>query len=383
MAKKTAPPQLTHPRKHPPSRKPNTANSDQPVVSLWTKLSIRLSEKEKVLFVKYFAVLLDANLSLSQSVEVLREQATGATKKILETASSSISGGHGLADGLAYYPHVFSPIFINLIRAGERSGTLSANLQYLATQSQKQYDLKQSIRGAMLYPLIVFFGGLGVSIFIIVFIFPNIIALFETMHIELPATTRLLLLVANFFGKYPIPVFGGALAYTIFMIASYRIRATRHVWDYVLLRVPIIGSILKNSILANFFRLLGTLLQSGMSLTDALEISNATITNYAYNKLLRSVAESVNQGRDFAEELSKKRFMIPSLAQRLIHVGNATGMLEKMLLFLADFYTKEVDEASKRIATLVEPMLIVAMGVLIGFIALSVISPIYQVVANI
>lgn len=352
-------------------------------VSLMTRLNVRLSEKEKVLFVKYLSVLLQANLSLSQAIEVLRDQAAGATKKILESVSKSIAGGGGLADGLSRYPHVFSQIFINLIRAGENSGTLSSNLEYLAIQSQKQYDLKQSIKGAMMYPVMVFFGGAGVSFFIIIFIFPNILSLFESMKVELPFTTRILLKVANFFQYYPLQFLGGFVGFCVAVVASYKISFTRKIWDHVLLTVPIVGSIMRNSILANFFRLLGTLLASGMPLTDALHITQSTITNHAYNKMLNDIKDSVTQGKDLAEELGAYKYLIPGLAQRLIHVGDATGTLEKMLLFLADFYAKEVDEASKRIATLVEPLLIITMGALIAFVALSVISPIYGVITNI
>lgn len=358
-------------------------NASHPPLSLWTRLNVRLSAKERVLFVKYIAVLLDAGIPLPQAIDVLRDQATGATKTILDTVSASITGGHGLADGLAHYPHVFSQIFLNLIRAGERTGTLSENLQYLATQSQKQYDLKQSIRGAMMYPSLVLVGGITVTIFIIVFIFPNILSLFKTMQVDLPITTRTLLHVADFFETHPIAILVTALTIAAGITISYTVRTTRKLWDSVLLHVPIIGSVLKNAVLSNFFRLLGTLLQSGMPLADALRISNSTITNHPYNKLLTTIEERINQGGNFADELVRESFLIPPLAQRLIHVGNETGMLEKMLLFLAEFYAKEVDESSKRIATLVEPVLIITMGALIGFIALSVISPIYQVINKI
>ncbi len=375
-------------KKEPVKKEPRTralvnVHDRQERVSLWTRLNVRLSEKEKVLFVKYLSVLLDADLSLLQAIEVLRDQATGSTRKILETVSKSIAGGEGLADGLERYSHIFSHIFINLIRAGEDSGTLSENLQYLAIQSQKQYDLKQSIKGAMMYPFIVFFGGMGVSIFIIIFIFPNIISLFETMHVELPFTTRALLIAANFFKNYPAQVFGGGAAFFAALFFSYQVSLTRRLWDRVLLYVPVLGAIIRNSILASFFRLLGTLLQSGMPLTDALNIANSTITNHAYNKMLNEIKQHVTQGRDLAEELSTYKFLIPGLAQRLIHVGDATGTLEKMLLFLADFYAKEVDESSKRIAVLVEPLLIIVMGIMIAFVALAVISPIYGVITAI
>lgn len=352
-------------------------------VSLWTKLSVRLSEKEKVLFIKYLSVLLAAGLSLSQAVDVLRDQAKGPTKNILDTTSECIKNGQSLADGLAHYPHIFTHIFVNLIRAGEESGTLGDNLEYLAVQSQKQYELKQSIRGAMMYPMIVLVGGLGVSIFIIIFIFPNILTLFQTMHIELPITTRILLAVANFFKAYPMQVILGSLITAFLLFTSYSIKITRNIWDGFLLHVPVVGSIIKNSILANFFRLLGTLLQSGMPLADALHITNSTITNHAYHKMLAEIEDRVMQGSDLAIELAKYHFLIPGLAQRLIHVGDVTGTVKKMLMFMADFYAKEVDESSKRIATLVEPLLIISMGVLIGFVALAVITPIYKVVTSI
>lgn len=358
-------------------------SSSSEKVSLWTRLNVRLSEKERVLFAKYLSVLIESGLPLSQAIEVLASQSTGPTKVILTTVLQDIRNGRSLAHGLGRFPHVFSGTFVNLVKAGEKSGTLQENLEYVSVQSQKQYELKQSLKGALMYPMLVLGGGILTSVLIVVFIFPNIIALFKSLDVELPFTTRILLAVATFFEAYPRPITFGLFVFLVLFIASRKILATRRVWDAVLLRVPVIGALIRNSILANVFRLLGTLLKSGLPLKDAIHITRSTILNAPYQKLFSLLEERITQGSELTLELEKHPRLVPPLAQRLVHVGNETGTLNKMLLYLADFYAKEVDEISKRIAVLMEPMLIILIGALVGFLALSVISPIYQVVSSI
>ncbi len=352
-------------------------------VSLLTKLNVRLGSKEKVLFVKYLSVLLESGLPLDQALDILLNQSKGPLKKILESVSAEIRNGKQLADGLEHYPHIFSEVFINLIRAGENTGTLKENLAYLAEQAQKQYDLKQSIRGSMMYPIIVLIGGVIVSIFIILFIFPNIVALFETLNVELPLATRILLWIANVFENYPWHLISTIIAIIILFIIARKVQFTRYFLDQIFLRIPIIGRILRDSTLSNVFRLLGTLLESGMPLKQSIKVTRSTANNMVFQRMFDELDTRVTQGGELVTVLRKYDHIVPLMSVRLIHVGAQTGELEHMLLYLADFYSKEVDELSKRISVIIEPVLIIAIGFMIGFLAFAIITPIYEVITSV
>ncbi|EKD47530.1 MAG: hypothetical protein ACD_66C00019G0004 [uncultured bacterium] len=360
-----------------------TASIAKRKISAWEKLNIRLSAKEKVLFIKYLHVLLKSGLSLNDALDVLLSQSTGPLKKILERLVREVESGRTLASGLSYYPHIFSDVFVNLVQAGENSGTLEKNLEYLAEQTQKQYDLRQSIKGSMMYPIIVLVGGLGVSIFIIVFIFPSIISLFETLNVDLPFATRMLLFIANTITGRPLEIVLGIILVIILFIIAAKIRPTRYILDSILLKMPVVGTIICDSILSNVFRLLGTLLQSGMPLKQSIYITESTVSSLPFRKMFDDLDAKVTQGGELVTVLRNYDGIVPIMAIRLIHVGTQTGELENMLLYLGDFYGKEVDELSKRISIIIEPVLIIAMGVMVGFLAFAVISPIYQVITNV
>ncbi|MBU0614273.1 type II secretion system F family protein [Patescibacteria group bacterium] len=352
-------------------------------VSLMTKMNIRLSGKEKVLFAKYLSVLLDSGLPLKEAIDILLEQSKGSLKKIITKLMSEIENGNTLADGLSNFPHIFSHVFISLVRAGEASGTMKANLLYLSEQLQKQYDLKKSIQGAMMYPALIFFGGLAVSIVIVVFVLPGVLSLFKTMNVELPFTTKVLIWFAEFTQNYPIQLIVGGVSLAVGIVLARSIPIFKNLTDALMLHIPVAGNIIKNSILANSFRLMGTLIQSGVRVQNALEITLDTMNYKPYKVLFTELKTEVNQGHGMTQTLEKYKKLIPSLAMRLIHVGSETGTLEKSFLYLADFYEKEVDESSKRVATLMEPLLIICIGIMVAFLAFSIISPIYGVVANV
>jgi len=352
-------------------------------VSIFTRLNIRLSVKERLLFAKYLSVLLGSGLTLDESIKVLKKGTKGPMKKILETLDVELQQGHTLADGLSHFPHIFSQVFINLLRAGESSGTLNSNLEYLSVQMQKQYELKKSIQGAMMYPAIILTGGLAVTVLIIVFILPNIVDLFSSLNAEIPTTTKILIWISYFFQTYPIKIIIGSLALFLAFVAIIKIHFTRSIIDKIILTVPIVGTIIKNATLARIFRLFGTLLKSGMPMEKAIIITQSVVSNAAYSKMLLDLKAGVTEGHNLTDVLDKYPKLVPEIAKRLILVGSETATLPQNLLYMAEFYEQEVSEASKQISVLIEPILIIFMGILVAFLAFSVLSPIYGVVSSI
>jgi len=352
-------------------------------VSIFTRLNIRLSVKERLLFAKYLSVLLGSGLTLDESIKVLKKGTKGPMKKILETLDVELQQGHTLADGLSHFPHIFSQVFINLLRAGESSGTLNSNLEYLSVQMQKQYELKKSIQGAMMYPAIILTGGLAVTVLIIVFILPNIVDLFSSLNAEIPTTTKILIWISYFFQTYPIKIIIGSLALFLAFVAIIKIHFTRSIIDKIILTVPIVGTIIKNATLARIFRLFGTLLKSGMPMEKAIIITQSVVSNAAYSKMLLDLKAGVTEGHNLTDVLDKYPKLVPEIAKRLILVGSETATLPQNLLYMAEFYEQEISEASKQISVLIEPILIIFMGILVAFLAFSVLSPIYGVVSSI
>ncbi len=350
--------------------------------SFWEQLNVRLSNKERLLFTKYLSVLLKAGLPIDEAIRILCEQAKGSMKVILKNLQEYIQRGETLADGLHYYKYIFGIVYINLIRAGELSGSLQQNLDHLVEQMQKEYDLKQKVRGSMFYPAIIIVGSILISIGIIVFVLPNLIDIFSSLKIELPLTTRILLWVANLTTTHGFAVALGFLGFICFVFFIRRVSFLKPFFHTTLLYIPLLGNITQKVNLARITRLMGTMLEGGLTIDEVVPIVQQVIKNVCYQKIFAQVYIQLQQGEAMSMVFEGKPKLIPLMALRIIHVGELTGSLPDMLLYLADFYEKEVDEITRNLATLLEPMLLIFVGVLVGGLALSIMMPIYQVIGS-
>jgi len=350
--------------------------------SFWEKLNVRLSNKERLLFTKYLSVLLKAGLPIDEAIRILAEQAKGSMRVILKNLQEYVQRGETLADGLRYYGYIFGVVYINLIRAGELSGSLQQNLDHLVDQMQKEYDLKQKVRGSMFYPAIIIVGSIIISIGIIVFVLPNLIDIFSSLKIELPITTRILLWVATLTTTHSLAVASGFIGLIFFIFFLRRVSFLKPIFHTTLLYLPILGTITQKVNLARITRLMGTMLEGGLTIDEVIPIVQQVIKNVCYQKVFAEVHTQLQQGEAMTVVFEGKTRLIPPMALRMIHVGELTGSLPDMLLYLADFYEKEVDEITKNLATLLEPVLLIFVGVLVGGLALSIMMPIYQVIGS-
>lgn len=350
---------------------------------LWTRLSVRLSQTEKLLLTKYLSVLLLSGLPIDEAIDILSQQAKGPLKQILKTLHDAVRSGNTLTSGLEQYPHVFSNVFTSLVAAGESSGMLQKNLDHLATQMQKEHELRKKITGALMYPSIVMMSAIVISVGIVVFVLPNITSLFASLNVPLPWTTEVLLWVAKLFSEHGFLLALGAIGSVIALLVIRSIRAFHPITHWLALHFPVVGSIVRNTNLARITRLLGTLLQSGMPISTALSVTISIIKNARYRKLFSNLLTMLGQGRTIAHGLSGADYLVPPIALRLIRVGEETGTLGDMLIYLSNFYEQEVDDATKNATTLLEPIMIIFIGVMVGVLAFSIISPIYSVVGAI
>ncbi|MBI5369961.1 type II secretion system F family protein [Candidatus Uhrbacteria bacterium] len=348
----------------------------------WQRLNIQLSAKERLVFAKYLAVLLGAGLPIDEAINVLKEQSKRSLARILEGLSVHLKQGDTLAAGLADFPYVFSPLFINLVASGEASGNLQENLKQLVVQMQEEYELNGKIRGAMVYPIVIITVALLIAAGIFIFVLPNVIGLFESLKVELPLTTRILIAIAQFVTHHGTVTAISVFGFIIAVLVARKIAWFRPAFHRFALLMPIFGGIVKKVNLARMTRSLGTMLHSGIPIDEAINITRSTVNNIHYQRLFDELKTAIELGGEVSSVFKKHPHLVPPMASRVIFVGEQAGSLDEMLMYLADFYEQEVSEVTKNLSDLIEPFLLILIGVFVGGIALSIMTPIYQVLGS-
>lgn len=338
---------------------------------------------DKALLAKYLAVMQQSGLTIIESLNIIEDTVKGKMKKIITVVKKSVESGNTLAESLGRYPKVFSGIFISSVYAGESSGTLASNLQHLSEQLQKEKELSSKIKGAMLYPSVVLIAAFILGLAMSFLVLPKIVPLFEGLRTELPFTTRALISFSHFVAAHSVSLFVGIVLGVITLLAIIRAKFSRPVTNWLLLKMPVMRGIVKNTNLARFSRTLGTLLKSGLNIDEALQVTSETVGNFYYQKSLEEIGERVGKGSRLAGDMEEYKKLYPKMVTRMVSVGEQSGNLEDTLLYLADFYEVEVDNSTKNLSTAIEPILLLVIGLVVGFLALSIITPIYNVTGNI
>jgi type IV pilus assembly protein PilC len=342
-----------------------------------------VSLEQKAIFAKHIAVMLKSGLSITETLATTGESATGKFKKVLDKVRNSVESGHSLGNSFAAYPNVFPAFLVSVTKAGEASGTLVENLENVAEQLKKEKELVSKIKGAMVYPIVVlaaaFVLGMGISFFIL----PQIIPLFEGLNVELPFTTRILISFSHFVQAHGVLLFVGIVAGVAALLWTMRRKFSRPVTNWLLVQTPIIKRITRASNLARFCRTLGMLLQSGLPIDEALEITKGTVGNYYYQRAVAKVSKNIQAGTKLSENLAEYSGLFPIILVRMVKVGEESGKFEDTLFYLADFYEAEVDNATKSLTIAIEPILLLSIGVVVAFLALSIITPIYDITGNV
>lgn len=345
----------------------------------------RVSFLEKLLFTKHMSVMIKSGITVSESLSTLASQTKSSTfRKILLVMLSDVENGQSLAKSLEKHKKVFDDFYISLIKVGEESGTLEENLEFLAKQLSKDYGLRKKVQGAMIYPAIILGATFIMGSFISIFILPKLVDLFSSFETELPPTTKVLLFIAFSMKDYGTLIMTGIAGLTVLVYFLLKIQSIRFVWNTTLLRLPIIGVLINYGQLSRFSRNLGTLLKSGVPIVTSLETTANTLSNLKFKNDLKKVITDVNHGKNIADSLDKKSFYeFPPLVIKMIGVGEKTGKLDETLLYLGDFYDEEIDDISKNLTTMLEPILLIGIGLVVGFVALAIISPIYELTGSI
>ncbi len=364
------------------SRRTPLPDSSKP--SFLDRITVRLSHSDILMFTKYLSVLLHSGLAIDDALSVILDQSKkGPLKKIVGVLSKTIKSGKTIATGFAKFPQVFSPVYVNLIAAGEASGTLQKNLNYLTVQIQKEHELRSKIRGALMYPAVIMSAAVLLSIGIVVFILPNILDVFNTLDVELPWTTKVLIWVANLFDLHGLLVTLGIIAAAGLFMFVRSIKALKPYTHRLLLYIPIVGSIMRDTNLARFARVTGTMLNSGSRIANVLPISTSVLKNARYQLLLTEMTGEIKSGGSIAVYMEGHKREFSQIMLRMTRVGEESGTLGDMMIYLAEFYEQELDDSMRNLSNMLEPILLIGIGILVGTLALSIIAPIYSVVGNI
>lgn len=342
---------------------------------------VRFSVSEQVLFAKRLSFLVKAGVSLLEGLTMIRNQTKSKRKlRIFDTVIADISAGQFLSKSLEKYSHLFGEFTINIIRVGETAGVLSENLIYLADELAKKQALQRKVKGALIYPIFITIATLGVTSLLVVFIFPKIMPIFISLNITLPLTTRMLLAVSVYLQDWGIlTLFGAIIALLSFIFIRKVFLPLRKAIDWLLLKLPIAGTIARSYNAANFCRTLGLNIRAGVPLTEAMYITAQVTKNIIYKNAYLDFAEHIKKGEKISSTMMRYTGIFPDMLPHMILIGETTGSLSNTLGYLSDLYESEVDESTKNLSSSIEPILLMTMGILVGLIAVSVISPIYEV----
>ncbi len=345
----------------------------------------RISYLDKLLFTKHLAVMIKAGISINEALRILYEQTNSSSfKLILKEIISDIENGQSLTKALTKHPHVFNNLFTSLVEIGEESGTLEASLKFLEKQLTKDYWLKKKIQGALIYPAMIISATLLVGGGVSYFVLPQLVDIFSALDVSLPFTTRMILVLASiikYYGFYILIGIIGLISLSLYLIKMPLIKPMFHA---LILKIPVIGNLIKYSIISRFCRNFGVLIKSGVPISRALKISYNLVDNLRFRKELVLVSQELTKGNNIGKTLAGiTNSAFPLLVSRMISTGEKTGKLEEVLLYLGKFYEDEVSSTSKNISTLIEPILLIFIGLAVGFLALSIIAPIYELTGSI
>ncbi|MEK7571215.1 MAG: type II secretion system F family protein [Patescibacteria group bacterium] len=340
---------------------------------------------DKLLFTKHMGIMLKSGITIIDALHILASQTRSATfRDMLEGVAKSIENGQTLANALGKFSRVFDAFYVNIIKIGEDSGTLDQSFAYLGEQLGKDYAFRKKIQGALLYPIIVFTGAMIVGIGISLFVLPQLLELFKGFDVELPWTTQLLLWFAELMKNFGVIVVIWLFVVLVTGRLVTQLSVVKPLWHRFLLSLPILGNIIQNTELSSFSRNMGIMLKSGMPINTAMEIESHMTQNLVFQKYGENLLSSIDRGKSLAKELETGKYpKIPLIAVKMLSVGETTGKLDETFAYLADFFEEEVDDATKNISTIFEPIMLIFIGLIVAFVAMAIISPIYELTGNI
>lgn len=348
-----------------------------------TLFGSRVSRHALSVFTRQFSTMLNAGLPLLSCLEILGKQTESAgLRRVLAEVRGDVEGGLSLADALRRQPKVFDNLYVNMVESGETGGALDVILLRLATYLEKMEVLMRKIKGAMIYPVIITIVAAGAISVMLLFVIPIFAQMFEGVGAELPAMTRLVMGMSALLQVWAIP--GLIIIIALFTVLRrwHKTESGARAMDPLLLKMPVFGDLMKKQSIARFSRTLSTLLSSGVPIIDALEITARSSGNWVVEDAILKARTSIKGGENIADPLSKTT-VFPPMVTQMIAIGEASGGLDEMLSKVADFYDAEVDQAVENLTSALEPLIMVVLGGIVGFLVISMYLPIFQLAGTV
>jgi type IV pilus assembly protein PilC len=344
------------------------------------KFGGKVNDKEMAIFTRQFSTMIDAGLPLVQCLNILAEQSESKTlRSVTGQVARNVEAGSTLADALRRHPRTFDDLFTNLVEVGEAGGILDVVLQRLSAYIEKAAALKRKVKAAMVYPSAIIGVAIMVVIFMLTFVIPTFAQMFKDLGADLPLPTKVVLWLSTFVRTYILLIIAGMIGCVLALRSYYRTEGGRATIDALMLKLPIFGTLIRKVAVARFTRTLGTLVQSGVPILDGLRITARTAGNKVVEKAVLQCRAAVTEGKTLAEPL-RVSGVFPPMVTQMISVGEQTGALDAMLSKIADFYDDEVDTAVSTLTSLLEPIMIVFLGVVVGGLVVAMYLPIFKLV---
>jgi len=339
----------------------------------------KTSLTEKMFFVRNLQVMTTAGLALPRAIGSLAEQTKSQKfKKALLNIREEVTRGRSFSAALGDYPDIFSELFTSMVKVGEESGTLDKVLTTLSMQMEKEYTLRSKITGAMTYPAVIILAMIGVGILMLTTIVPQLGETFKELQIELPTPTKIVIAFANFLAtKWYLVILGIVLLIIVF-VQLMKLKNVRKVVDKIVLKIPVISNIIKSTNSAYMLRTLSSLIAAGTSFPRALEITSGVLGNFYFKQAIIEASEKVRKGGKLSEVLGNYKGVYPIIVIQMVAVGEETGETSTILSKLADFFEEEASNSTKSLTSVIEPILMLIIGAVIGFFAVSMIQPMYS-----
>jgi len=344
----------------------------------------KIALKDKMMFARNLSVMISSGLTISKSIRNLADQTDNKKlSQILLSIHEDIKAGKNLSDGMAKYPNVFNELFVNMVKIGETGGNLDETLTIISVQLEKENALMSKIRGALMYPAVIMVAMGGVAILMLTYVLPQMTGVFKDMDVELPRSTQIIIGASDLFKEHSILVLVSFVAIGIVFKIALKTKSGKKAVSFIVLRLPAIKNIVIKTNCARFSRIYSSLLRSGVTSLDALKIVENTLSNYYYKKALGDSVKQIQKGVDLSKVIGENGKIFPVLVKQMIEVGEQTGETEVILVKMAEFYEDEVNQVTKNISSIIEPVLMLFMGIAVGFFAISMLQPMYGLMENI
>lgn len=339
---------------------------------------------EKITFAGNISSMLEAGLALSRTLEVISRQTRNIkTKKIIEEINQKIKAGSTFSSALENYPKIFGSLFVSMTKAGEESGNMADAFKNIAGQLEKNYLLSKKIKGAMVYPGVIVAAMSVVGFFMMTYIVPTLSKTFKEIGVELPKSTQLIIGLSDFLQNQTLAFFGTLLVLVTIFILFFKSSVGKKILDNILVKAPLFGELTKQINSARTARTLSSLLKAGVPYLQAIQITKGVVSNHIYKAILEKAEKKIETGDKVSQVFTDNEKYYPPFVGEMVAVGEETGELNEMLLKVAEFFEEEVDQKTKNMSTIVEPLLMLIVGIVVGFFAISMISPMYSLVDNI